>query len=1057
MKHSCLIKLTFASFAALAAGLAYADVVMEPCPAILHRIGYEVFVYVSGAVAGSALVRYIARKNWRINNNKQWKDEYELREHEAAEIAEKIHKLRQSLHAAVRKVYDKIDGFLEQGWECDLVLSALEGDEALMERCKGIPIECLIAEAEKAVKDEIESRMAAVLPDFRRTFDAAYEVKMREWLKADSKMMSYVKFRNSLLNRIRRLCSSSYRHKVDIISAKYFKNLSWAKSNPVPLQWHILCFSLAEALLERTEGLKPRCRGVERHRIIEAVCGKDCPRDFHGLISDADYLREINYEDSGKPLTGESRTVIRDKVDIEKVLKNLREPAVFGGDFATFKEYEESKTRDTASELERRPRLVQSATEVKSAFGRWRMAVREGGGDEPRNVTYLPDHAILVGRSRSAEFRITCPDVSGRHCELIMTQEGASLRVLSRIGATMVDGERYSEGKLVRLYIGDRISLGNTARIEILEVPMAAIGGFRILEEIHSGGQGKLFKAVCETPPFDGIETGMVVALKVMPVVHDEGGRRWTRLQERTDTLVKLSHPNVVKYYGCFREKSAVSEIYVVVMECLEGETLKDRLVRNPDGLDVDEALRIAKLAIEGLVCTSEAGIIHRDVKPGSIFLCKDGGAKLIDFEESYVIDGSTVTDTAGNICGTFDYMAPEWTNSEFYGDVKSDVFSMGVVLHEILCGKKPYKPLGATDSRQSHLAFLDRWAHPPSSEEESPIQVDPVIRRIIAHAEEVFEKALAPNRDYRYPDFASFLSGTGKVLFRCCRNGALAYKLLQYIGKSGSGEVFKARSVSTGRVVAVRHMLRPGEKFAVFAQIIQSLHDPTIVRVYESFTMSSGYGDHKLVVMEYLTGNPDRSLRDAIQRALKSESGHLPMINVLQAFKCYAHGLQILHEKFGCQNQNNIRPSALYYNAVKPDGSAIMDFNWPQADYATFSATFSHDWCIRSQLPYIAPEAVVTGCRGNASMDIYALGLSLYEALTGKTAYPPLPPGMDAFRVLCERAKKHVSPTFDSPVVTERPALLSLVKDMTNIDPENRIRDAAEVERRIMELVFWM
>ena len=57
------------------------------------------------------------------------------------------------------------------------------------------------------------------------------------------------------------------------------------------------------------------------------------------------------------------------------------------------------------------------------------------------------------------------------------------------------------------------------------------IGGFHILAEIHGGGQGKIVKAVCEAPPFDGIEPGTVVALKVMPVMHDEGGRRWTRLQ----------------------------------------------------------------------------------------------------------------------------------------------------------------------------------------------------------------------------------------------------------------------------------------------------------------------------------------------------------------------------------------------------------------------------------------------------------------------------------------------------------------------------------------------
>ena len=497
----------------------------------------------------------------------------------------------------------------------------------------------------------------------------------------------------------------------------------------------------------------------------------------------------------------------------------------------------------------------------------------------------------------------------------------------------------------------------------------AVVGGFRILEEIHGGGQGKIVKAVCEKPPFDGIEPGTVVVLKVMHVSQNECEWHWLRLKERTDALAKLSHPNVVKYYGCFREKSAVSEIYVVVMECLEGETLKDRLVRNPDGLDVDEALRIAKLAIKGLAYTSDAGIIHRDVKPGNIFLCKDGGVKLISFDESYVIDGSTETDNIeDNILSTFDYMAPEWANPEFHGDVKSDVFSMGVVLHEMLCGKKPYKPLTASDSRPANNSFMVRWVHPYSSEAESPIQVNPVIRRLLAHSEDALAKSLAIKRDERYAGFDSLLSDIEKISFRTIRNDTAAYKLLQYIGMGGSGDVFKARNVSTGQIVAVKHMRRPGEKFASFARIVQKLNDPSIVRVYESFTMSSGYGDYQFVVMDYLPGNPDCSLRDAIARAAMSKSGHLPLKDVLQAFKCYAHGLQILHEKFGCQNQNNIRPSALYYNAVKPDGSAIMDLNWPQADYATFPATFSHDWCVRSQLPYIAPEAVVTGCRGNAS-----------------------------------------------------------------------------------------
>ena len=571
------------------------------------------------------------------------------------------------------------------------------------------------------------------------------------------------------------------------------------------------------------------------------------------------------------------------------------------------------------------------------------------------------------------------------------------------------------------------------------------IGGFRILEEIHSGGQGTLYKAVCETPPFDGIEPGAVVALKVMHVVQDEGGRCWARLQERTDALAKLSHPNVVKYYGCFSEQDSFGDLFVAVMESLDGETLKDRLARNPSGLDADEAVRIATLALKGLAYTSDAGIVHRDVKPSNIFLCNDGGVKLVDFDESYVIDGSIETDnTAGNIYGTFDYMAPEFANPDFHGDVKSDVFSIGVVLHEMLTGEKPYKREERAD-RQANDTFLSRWANVGNGGE-NPIRVSASVNRILAHAGKVLLRALDPDREKRYADFTDFYEGLQGIKFRELRNGDNAYRMLRFIGKGGFSEVFKARHVQTGQIVAVKHMLKPGEKFASFARIVRELNDPSIVRVLDSFTMSSRFGNETFLVMDYLPGNPDRSLRDAIRRAAKSESGHLPLGNVLQAFVCYAHGLKILHEKCGCPN--NISPSALYYNAVNPDRSAIMDFNWPQPDYATIP----HYWW--SQLSSSAPEVAVTGCRANAKTDIYALGLSLYEALTGKNAYPPLPPRAEAIVAFYKRAQNKEQPSFDSPVVTSRPKLLALLKDMTNIDPAQRIQDAAEVERRIGEII---
>ena len=112
---------------------------------------------------------------------------------------------------------------------------------------------------------------------------------------------------------------------------------------------------------------------------------------------------------------------------------------------------------------------------------------------------------------------------------------------------------------------------------------------------------------------------------------------------------------------------------------------------------------------------------------------------------------------------------------------------------------------------------------------------------------------------------------------------------------------------------------------------------------------------------------------------------------------------------------------------------------------------TFGH---VPGTLDYMPPEVVLADNRGGPGMDIYALGLSFYEALSGKTAYPRLPVGNVGFVAFINRAKNKEPPSFDSSIVAARLKLLQLLKDMTNIDPEQRIKDATEVERRIGELL---
>ena len=570
------------------------------------------------------------------------------------------------------------------------------------------------------------------------------------------------------------------------------------------------------------------------------------------------------------------------------------------------------------------------------------------------------------------------------------------------------------------------------------------IGGFRILEEIHGGGQGKIVRAVCETPPFDGIEPGTVVALKVMPVVHDEGGLHWIRLLERTNALTKLSHPSVVKYYGCFREHGTVNENHVIVQECLEGDTLKQRLDRFPQGLDADEALRITESAIAGLEYAAANGIVHQDVKPGNIFLCKDGGVKLIDFELAFLVDGSTVTITR-KLAGTYDYMAPEFMTGGFGGDERSDVFSMGVVMHEVITGRKPYQRSESGERKEMMSAFISRWAN-LHTDDTNPIQISPRANRLLAHSREVLANALAPFPQDRYQSFTEFHEGLKSIRYRDLKNGDKMYRILQVISNGGFGEVFKAKELRANELVAIKHLLKDAyaERFHREAKIVVRLHDPHLVRFIEFFEKEHAGTREAFIVMEYLSGMPGSTLRDAIKSANGSK---LPWREIFAAFACYAHALATFHEQ-GIIHRN-IKPSNLYFPKGHPENAVIMDFTIARDVNGTQTT---------GQVPgtpdYMPPEVILADSRGDQGMDIYALGLSLYEALTGTTAYPRLPQGPSALMELLMRGKNNVQPSFDSPLVVARPKLLALLKDMTNIDPELRIKDAVEVERRIGEII---
>ena len=564
---------------------------------------------------------------------------------------------------------------------------------------------------------------------------------------------------------------------------------------------------------------------------------------------------------------------------------------------------------------------------------------------------------------------------------------------------------------------------------------------FQRLKGVGAGGQARVWKAKCVEDVPGVVNRGEIVALKIKDVQDDESDEQFKKLESRIAELKTLGHANVVRYLGCFRGRIEGQGCHVIVQEYLEGETLKERLSRRRLGLDVDEGLRIVRAAADGLEHAAEHKIFHRDVKPGNIFLCEDGTVKLIDFgvakQEGETVDGSS------NLRGTFDYMAPDFMAEAFSGDEQSDIFSLGVVLHEIISGKLPYLDGAGSDMR----GWVSRWRQwtNDTGRSDSPIFVHAMTMRLLNGASAVLEKALEPNRSKRYAKFGEFRADLGKIAFYEQKHGDRTYRRLQFVGKGGFGEVFKARWVEENVDVAVKQLLNAeyAKRFRTEAKVMQELQDPCFVKFIDFFETS----DHAFLVMRFLDGMPGSSLRDAINRYGKNG---IPKNLVFPAFERYARGLSLMHKHKRQIIHRDIKPSNLYYPIGRPDLVAIMDFGIVKSEDNSVTQGM-----VPCTLDYAPPEIALTDSRGGPGMDIFALGLCMYEALTGSQGYPRVTAGTAGLMSWFERCKTLREPVFDDPRVTGDPELLAFLRKMTAPDLSRRFHDADEVAVEIRKLFY--
>lgn len=212
-----------------------------------------------------------------------------------------------------------------------------------------------------------------------------------------------------------------------------------------------------------------------------------------------------------------------------------------------------------------------------------------------------------------------------------------------------------------------------------LPVPGTVIGDFRIEAEIDRGGMGVVYKA-------HQLSLDRPVALKIILNAQDANSRQ--RFLREARSMAKLSHPNVVEVHT-FGELGGRPYL---VMHLIDGETLADRLARD-GSLEPEEALSIAKDVASALVAASAISMIHRDLKPSNIMIDNDGTIRVADFGLATSAPAGTRSDLseAGTFVGTPDYASPEQLRGQAV-DTRSDIYSLGLIIHETLTGKRPYE-----------------------------------------------------------------------------------------------------------------------------------------------------------------------------------------------------------------------------------------------------------------------------------------------------------------------------------------------------------------------------
>lgn len=243
---------------------------------------------------------------------------------------------------------------------------------------------------------------------------------------------------------------------------------------------------------------------------------------------------------------------------------------------------------------------------------------------------------------------------------------------------------------------------------------------YEIIEQIGGGGMAIVYKAKCHL-------LNRFVAIKILRNEFLEDEEFIRKFKRESQAAASLSHPNIMNIYDVGVEKSDNKEIHYIVMEYIKGKTLKE-VIRENGKLSFDETVNYSIQIAEALKHAHLNHIVHRDIKPQNIMINEDNRVKVTDFGIARAATSSTLT-TTSNVLGSVHYFSPEQARGG-YTDEKSDIYSLGIVMYEMITGKLPYD--GETPISVALKHVQDEIVPPREVDGTVPVGIESIILKCV-------------------------------------------------------------------------------------------------------------------------------------------------------------------------------------------------------------------------------------------------------------------------------------------------------------------------------------